>query len=144
MEAAGHFQIPDLPAVDDRLAWWELMQHHGAPTRLLDWTRSPFIALWFAFWHQHEEGGDAALWVFDSRNSWINQGPSTLRELRYPRVAGFSRPPKLAESSRREGDRGEGLMPSHRHSLSGAREGSGSTERHDYDPQRPNAFGVWS
>lgn len=62
----------------NRLGWWELMQHHGAPTRLLDWTRSPFIGLWFAFWCHQDGDGDVALWIFDTANSWINH-PNAFR-----------------------------------------------------------------
>jgi hypothetical protein len=42
-----------------------LMQHYGVPTRLLDWTESPLIALYFVVedMEKKNEDKDGALWI---------------------------------------------------------------------------------
>jgi len=47
-QRAAHHYLSKTPPLDDRLQWIALLQHHGGPTRLVDFTYSPYIALYFA------------------------------------------------------------------------------------------------
>ena len=49
------------PAYDDYVGWLMLARHFYLPTRLLDWSMSPLVALFFAV--EHHEEVDGALWA---------------------------------------------------------------------------------
>lgn len=63
--------VTEIPG-NDLLGWLSVMQHYGAPTRLLDWTRSPFVACYFAF--SGAGGGDAALWLLNEQACRLAHG----------------------------------------------------------------------
>lgn len=67
-KARTYIRPAELPSSDDTLGWLALMQHYGIPTRLLDFTYSPYVALYFAIRGRSKTEGDspAAVWAIDS------------------------------------------------------------------------------
>lgn len=53
-----------IPSKKSYFEWLSLMQHHGAPTRLLDFTYSINVATYFAV---EKAKGDCAVWSIDAR-----------------------------------------------------------------------------
>jgi len=88
------------PNYNDNFEWFSEMRHHMAPTRLLDWTYSIFIAMYFALEQPCAEEG-AAVWALnvkwardESKKNWSNRGKDEkylgplnkpLKPIRYPK-----------------------------------------------------------
>lgn len=59
---------PDVaqPEQHQLFAWWALMQHYGAPTRLIDWTTSLHVAAYFA--SREDWDRDGSIWLL---SPWV-------------------------------------------------------------------------
>jgi hypothetical protein len=66
-KARMHISRDHLPQPEDKLSWLALAQHHGVPTRLLDFTYSPYVAPYFALRGRrgHEHKKPPEVWAID-------------------------------------------------------------------------------
>lgn len=71
----AHHYIKAVPEASEILDWLALMQHYGAPTRLLDWTLSPYVALYFAI-ERPSSGSEHAVWAIES--NWLEAATRTI------------------------------------------------------------------
>jgi FRG domain len=64
----AHLYLEHVPADDDTIQWLALMRHFGSPTRVMDWTYSFFVTLFFAV---EEAKNRCAIWAIDM--DWLKQ-----------------------------------------------------------------------
>ncbi len=64
----SHHYVTTLPSEENVMEWLALMQHYGAPTCLLDWTHSLFVAVYFAV---EQADSECAVWALNLK--WVER-----------------------------------------------------------------------
>jgi hypothetical protein len=72
----AHQFLEQPPDGDDDFQWLALMQHHGAPTRLIDFTWSPYVAAFFAL---ERTLGDGVVWAMNPARIDSSRAPKPSR-----------------------------------------------------------------
>jgi hypothetical protein len=70
---AYHQFSPQVPERESTVEWLSIMQHHGAPSRLLDFTYSVYVAAYFAV---EEADDDSVVWAING--PWALQRAAAL------------------------------------------------------------------
>lgn len=78
-QARLHVSVYIMDYTKTRLDWWILMQHHHAPTRLLDWTESPYVAAYHACMKGF--GHDGSVWLLHINS--LNQRMKEIHDEKY-------------------------------------------------------------
>lgn len=89
------YEKVNIPKDDEMIEWLSIMQHYGSPTRMVDFTYSPYIALFMAMDSSNGEH-DASVWClnelvlrnmfsddYEQRNNRRIDGKDTQKELFY-------------------------------------------------------------
>ena len=100
----AHNFLTHVPGPLDIASWYALMQHFGAPTPLLDWTESPYVAGYFAvedkasFRRKRERDPHSAVWAVEADLVRSREGERVIQV----RSSGFQRITRTQRTRRRE------------------------------------------